>query len=113
MCYTHVCYDGGTRVCAIPMCAMMVVLECVLYKCMLCLVYCSGRDTWDDRDRGASTGDRSNEHGILQTLAEVHEAHRSNSTSPPNNDQSGIYSDVQDLPPPDSVVRSVVVVTPK
>ena len=35
MCYTYVCYDGGTRVCAIPMCAMMVVLECVLYLCVL------------------------------------------------------------------------------
>ena len=29
------CYDGGTRVCAIPMCAMLEVLECVLYLCVL------------------------------------------------------------------------------
>ena len=40
MCYTYMCYDGGTRVCAIPMCAipmcaMMEVLECVLYLCVL------------------------------------------------------------------------------
>ena len=32
---TYVCYDGGTRACAIPMCAMMEVLECVLYLCVL------------------------------------------------------------------------------
>jgi len=72
--------------------------------------YHRSMDTWDDRDtRDASSRGRSDEGNIFRTMAEIHESRDNPSRPhPPSNDaQSGIYSDVQELPPSDSVVSRV------